>query len=284
MPRPIQRVALAFLALESSALSRTDGFTCSSRTAVASRECSPATHGESQSFLGEPIGETMEQQQHPWQHDVKAVDVVDRLDGEGGILSELFGAAGTRDNFFGSIIGRRVAHFPRSEMELDSPVNGIKLSCLYETNDWTSLRIRGSREQLDKSTMSYESMLEYLDGGGSVVIPISPSDYLHEFKTKIENELDIADTSMNVYHSGPSAVALNIHYDAYPVLVLQLCGEKEWIIQNDAFGDPIKDVNSWKNITMKEGDVLYIPKGIYHAATTKEGFNSTTHVTIGLLS
>ena len=169
-------------------------------------------------------------------------------------------------------------------MELDSPINGINLSCLYETNEWISLRIRGSRDQLDKSTMSYESMLQYLDGGGSVVIPIIPSDYLHESKKKIEIELDIADTSMNVYHSGPSAVALNVHYDSYPVVVLQLSGEKEWIIQNDAFGGTTKDINSWKNITMKEGDVLYIPKGIYHAATTKEGFNSTTHVTIGLTS
>lgn len=266
-PLPIQRVVLAFLALELSAPSRTDGFSCSSSsTAVASI------------FLGNPIGETMEQQQH----EVKTVEIVVRGDGEDGILGQLFGSS--RDKFFQDILGKRVAYFPRSEMERDSPVKGIKLSSLYETNDWISLRIRGSREQLDKSTMCYEQMLEYLDGGGSVVIPISPSDYLHELKMNVENELDIADTSMNVYHSGPSAVALNIHYDAYPVIVLQLSGEKEWIIQNDAFGDSIKDVNTWKNITMKEGDVLYIPKGIYHAATTKEGFNSTTHVTIGLLS
>ena len=275
----IQRVVLAFLALGSSAPSRTDGFTVtcsSSSTAVAG-----TTYEESQSFLGEPIGDTMRQQQDEvWLDAVKRVDM-----GEGGILAELFGSSSARDNFLqGDILGSRVAYFPRSEMELDSPINGINLSCLYETNEWISLRIRGSRDQLDKSTMSYESMLQYLDGGGSVVIPIIPSDYLHESKKKIEIELDIADTSMNVYHSGPSAVALNVHYDSYPVVVLQLSGEKEWIIQNDAFGGTTKDINSWKNITMKEGDVLYIPKGIYHAATTKEGFNSTTHVTIGLTS
>ncbi|EJK56411.1 hypothetical protein THAOC_23703, partial [Thalassiosira oceanica] len=133
-PLPIQRVVLAFLALELSAPSRTDGFSCSSSsTAVASI------------FLGNPIGETMEQQQH----EVKTVEIVVRGDGEDGILGQLFGSS--RDKFFQDILGKRVAYFPRSEMERDSPVKGIKLSSLYETNDWISLRIRGSREQLDKS-------------------------------------------------------------------------------------------------------------------------------------
>ena len=34
---------------------------------------------------------------------------------------------------------------------------------------------------------------------------------------------------------------------------------------------------------MIPGDVLYIPQGIYHAATTAVGFDTTTHVTIGLM-
>ena len=87
---------------------------------------------------------------------------------------------------------------------------------------------------------------------------------------------------MNVYHSGTRAVALNIHYDAYDVLVLQLQGEKEWMIQGDNFGEKLGDITKWENVTMMAGDLLYLPQGVFHAATTAEGFDTTTHVTIGL--
>ena len=109
-----------------------------------------------------------------------------------------------------------------------------------------------------------------------MVIPITPDDYLAPFKEKIELSLG-GNVSMNIYHSGPSAVALNRHYDKYDVLVLQIEGEKEWEIAatEDEKGE-------WFNTTMVPGDLLYIPKGIWHAATTASGFDSTNHVTIGL--
>lgn len=139
---------------------------------------------------------------------------------------------------------------------------------------------------LDKERMSYEEMTGYIQGGGSIIIPITPDDYLFPFKLQIERALGVKEkdgTTKNIYHSGPSAVALNIHYDAYPVFVLQLDGKKEWTIQDDAFGRHIDDITRWRNVTMTEGDLLYIPKGVFHAATTLEGYDTTTHATIGLL-
>jgi len=100
--------------------------------------------------------------------------------------------------------------------------------------------------------------------GDSALIPL---------KESIEMSLS-REVGINVYHSGPSAVALNRHYDSYDVLVLQIDGEKEWEVCIDNI--------EWTNITMIPGDVLYIPKGIEHAATTAAGFDSTTHATIGL--
>ncbi len=139
---------------------------------------------------------------------------------------------------------------------------------------------------LDKERMSYQQMTGYIQGGGSIIIPITPDDYLFPIKLQIERALGLKEengTTMNIYHSGPSAVALNIHYDAYPVFVLQVEGNKEWIIQDNSFGRPIDDITRWRNVTMTKGDLLYIPKGVCHAATTAKGFNTTTHVTIGLL-
>ena len=246
-------------------------------------------------FVGNDIGQDLVEQQN-----TEHVHVQE--DGEAGILAELFGSTKKRDYFFQHTFGNRVAYFPRSNNphlnvdqqedkqyqneSLDPPISGIDLSSLYDTNEYTSLRKRGSRDLLDKTQMSYDSMTEYIADGGSIVIPVTPNDYLNEVKAQIEHALGVQEdigTSMNIYHSGRSAVALNIHYDAYPVFVLQLEGEKEWIIQNDAFGESVRNITDWKNITMTEGDFMYIPKGVFHAATTAEGYETTTHATIGLL-
>lgn len=240
-------------------------------------------------FVGNEIGADLSQQQN-----VPDLCIQDGNVGE-GILGALFGNAETRDAFFEHAFGRRVAYFPRSEertesnqqqQRLEPPISGIDLPSLYDTNDWISLRKRGSQDMLDKSQMNYRNLTEYVAGGGSIIIPVTPNDYLFPTKLQVERALGVREeigTTMNIYHSGPSAVALNIHYDAYPVFVLQLVGKKEWIIQNDGFGGKLSEISEWKNITMTEGDLLYIPKGVFHAATTAEGYSTTTHATIGIL-
>jgi hypothetical protein len=121
---------------------------------------------------------------------------------------------------------------------------------------------------LDKSKTSYSELSEYISDGGSIVIPITPDDYLFQTKLQIERALGMKDeiSSMNIYHSGPSAVALNIHDD----------------FSTDDYKTNVSP-ESWKNITLTEGDVLYIPKGVLHAATTAVGCDVSTHVTIGLV-
>jgi len=66
------------------------------------------------------------------------------------------------------------------------------------------------------------------------------------------------------------------------VFVLQLEGEKTWTIQADGSAEDLNSITSWRTVTMKEGDLLYVPKGIFHCAKTADGFDVSTHVTIGL--
>lgn len=209
---------------------------------------------------------------------------------ENDILASLFGSNEIRNDFFKNILGRRVAYFPRQctnneqhQQLLKPPMSGFDLSSFYDTNDWISLRKRGSQDMLDKESTSYNDLTDYIAGGGSAIIPVIPGDYLHDTKEQIDHALGVEGefgTSMNIYHSGPSAVALNIHYDAYPVIVLQLEGRKEWIIQNGNFGETVNGITDWRNVTLTEGDLLYIPQGVYHAATGDPEHGST-HVTIG---
>ena len=258
----------------------------------------PATAAEDKSFdefsfLYNDIGEELRQQQT----DIKLPS--DYYTKEDDILASLFGSNEIRNDFFRNTYGHRVAYFPRNlctnnqqhqkhqHQLLKPPIMSgcFDLQSLYNTNDWIQLRKRGSTDILDRNQTTYNDLTEYISGGGSATIPIIPGDYLYDTKVQIEHALGVIEewgTSMNIYHSGPSAVALNLHYDAYPVLVLHLEGKKEWMIQNNNLGClKAKDVTEWRNVTMTAGDLLYIPKGVFHAATG-DRVHGSTHATIGL--
>mmetsp|Transcript_20650 Transcript_20650/g.30364 ORF Transcript_20650/g.30364 Transcript_20650/m.30364 type:complete len:285 (+) Transcript_20650:99-953(+) len=212
--------------------------------------------------------------------DEKCPDVTN-IDTKSDTLSSLLGNAKARDSFFANDFGKN-PFFRRRDCngsDLPPPITGIDIKSLYETNEYISLRIRGSQDFLDKSAMSYADFTAYVDNGSSAVVPIIETDYMYPFMQQMEQVLGQS-LSMNIYHSGPGAVALNKHFDAYDVFVLQLAGEKEWIIQADGEWGKLKSINAWTNITMSVGDVMYLPQGIFHAATG--GQKGSTHVTIGL--
>jgi hypothetical protein len=231
----------------------------------------------------------------------------DDEDHDDDVLSAVFGSCQRRADFLTADLGHNVVRLHREELELASPLDKVKMKDLYDDfGDFTVLRKRGSREFLNKTAMpTYGHLRDYISTGGSAVVSLPPSlegythnssssstasttsKFLLQFKASVEASLQ-RPTNINIYHSGPSASALNRHYDAYDVIVIQLDGEKEWEIQQPQQPQPHGDDDDdddcmiWTNTTLKPGDVLYLPQGIYHAATTVAGFSSTTHATIGL--
>ena len=188
---------------------------------------------------------------------------IKEIDTDNELLISLIGNSDHCDSFFKHDFGTRFVHFSRNDpttSNLPPPLIGIDMKSLYDSNDYIALRIRGSHDLLDKKEMSYTAFTNYVGDGGSAVVPIiHQADYMHDFKIQIEKIFD-QNVSMNVYHSGPKAVALNLHYDAYDVFVLQLQGEKEWTIQADGERKERHTITRWENITMRSGDVLYIPE------------------------
>jgi len=235
------------------------------------------------------------------------------------ILASLFGSHQDRDEFFRKDFGKNVVHVRRETsantiLDLNLPcidMDGrMDMKVLFDSTNYVALRKRGSLNYLDKNQTNYAEFCGYIRDGGSAVIPVAEENALMPFRAAIEEsinhnplrrqqqqQLDNSDEiipdctiGINVYHSGPSAVALNRHFDQYDVIVLHLDGQKDWEIgffEDDHVVDTtdagaLQQVQTWKNQTLAPGDLLYIPKGIYHAATTAEGYESTTHATIGI--
>ncbi|KAK4756159.1 hypothetical protein SAY87_006286 [Trapa incisa] len=100
----------------------------------------------------------------------------------------------------------------------------------------------------------------------------------------------------NLYLTPPNSQGLARHYDDHCVFVCQLVGSKQWKISppqskllprlyeqiSGACLSPTSDgKNSCMQITLKEGDLLYIPRGFIHEAYTNDG-EFSLHLTLAI--
>jgi hypothetical protein len=221
-----------------------------------------------------------------------------------GTLAALFGSHENRDLFFRHYFGTRSpVHIHRSQVKLDcsfllpppkepSPTtmsaatsnnknNHPRLNLiehLFESCPYVTLREDGIPRPVDKSTMTWQAFQELIQQGCSAVIPVVQEKGFQALRASLEACFRKS-VVMTIYHSGPNASALLPHTDSYDVFVLQLEGCKDWeIVQGYA------ETRRETSLTLQPGDVLYIPYNVIHSARASAGYESTTHLTIGLLN
>jgi mannose-6-phosphate isomerase-like protein (cupin superfamily) len=88
------------------------------------------------------------------------------------------------------------------------------------------------------------------------------------FVAQLQDELSHP-VQANAYLTPPDAAGLAEHSDLHDVLAVQLHGVKCWWV--DGLGD----------VTMRPGDVLYVPRGVRHRAETT--IETSLHLTLGII-
>jgi len=101
----------------------------------------------------------------------------------------------------------------------------------------------------------------------------------------------------NAYITPPQSQGFSAHYDVHDVFVLQLSGEKRWVIHEPVLQWPMRD-EPWEaggrrdlvaraaegepalDVVLRPGDCLYLPRGYLHAATALGGVSA--HLTLGV--
>lgn len=117
---------------------------------------------------------------------------------------------------------------------------------------------------------------------------------LAELCAALERSLKLP-VNANVYASPAGPSGFEAHVDEMDVLVLQLRGAKAWTVYEpflpltDAerkFAPPLELLATLPalRLTLRPGDVLYLPRGFPHEAATADGSARSTHVTLGVLS
>ena len=94
----------------------------------------------------------------------------------------------------------------------------------------------------------------------------------------------------NIYLSPRNAQGFKTHYDSHDVFVLQVSGSKHWTLVRHASielplrgqgFDPEKHIPGppTREFTIQAGDVLYCPRGLFHAARATD--EVSLHITLG---
>lgn len=136
----------------------------------------------------------------------------------------------------------------------------------------------------------------FLSAGASLVA--NDMLHMHAPLTRIGRTLSqtfAAQIGANVYCSFKGVRAFGTHFDNHDVLVVHTEGEKVWnLYQSRALNpiDPVADTvetRLWfeknrgpviQEVTMRAGDVLYLPRGWYHDALAGDG--GSLHVTFSI--
>lgn len=117
---------------------------------------------------------------------------------------------------------------------------------------------------------------------------------LGEFARRLSSDLGHP-AQVNAYVTPAQSQGFGAHYDVHDVFVLQLSGEKQWIVHEPVFDVPLPHQPSAAraeavtaraaqepviDTVLRPGDVLYLPRGFLHSAKALGGVSA--HLTIGV--
>jgi cupin superfamily protein len=112
---------------------------------------------------------------------------------------------------------------------------------------------------------------------------------LAEFSRALEARLGHP-VQANAYYTPRRSQGLPVHHDTHDVFVLQVAGEKRWLVYEPALELPLKDQRysaelgepgkPVDDLVLGPGDTLYLPRGWLHEALTSE--SDSLHLTIGV--
>jgi len=160
-------------------------------------------------------------------------------------------------------------------MECNKVVDGVKLKTSPEDGE-----------------IKVEKVKELYDTGSTIQFH-HPHHFITELANKLSELEDFfgSNVGSNLYVTPPKCQGLAPHYDTVDVFVCQVQGSKTWRLHRggEIKEHPIEDSGDLptdeatigpllKEVTLEEGDFLYLPRGTVHYATASE--QGSIHVTI----
>jgi hypothetical protein len=218
------------------------------------------------------------------------------------------------EHFLGEYVGRKPLHIPASG---DGGKAAILTwpdfnRLLGQGSLWTSAHLRLMRNYVAVPPDQYchpvatpqgevlrpwpQKVEVFLSAGASLIANDVLS--IHEPLMRIGETLSrtfAASIGANIYCSFQGVQAFGTHFDNHDVIVIQTGGTKVWNLYESRADNPIENfpdddaTRRWfqqtrgvlmQQVTMRPGDVLYLPRGWYHDALATDG--PSLHVTFAI--
>jgi ribosomal protein L16 Arg81 hydroxylase len=141
-------------------------------------------------------------------------------------------------------------------------------------------------------TADVQRVVEHFEGGATIVVQGLHHHWppLAEFCRGLERSLGHP-VQANSYYTPRGSQGLAVHHDTHDVFVLQISGEKRWLVYEPVFELPLRDQKYKReahgepgppvhDLVLRGGDVLYLPRGWLHEALTSD--TDSLHITVGV--
>lgn len=217
------------------------------------------------------------------------------------------------EEFFADYFGKRYVHLKGDTARTELVMDWAQMShILSMTSVWTPATIKVvldgnhvAAEQYCSSTLAPngqpvlrpdpEKVQGWIRRGASVVL--NDIDELAPGIKAVASELERVTGGLNqanLYFSMRQRQAFGPHFDHHDVFALHCAGEKVWQIYKGREDAPINHpMFNWTDeefrraageidaeITMRPGDMLYLPRGVYHDALASK--NGAQHIAFGV--
>jgi len=153
--------------------------------------------------------------------------------------------------------------------------------------------IRAGQYTYRSGMVDVAKLYQFFADGATIILPQLhtrvPS--LAAFCRALEREFS-SRFQTNIYMTPANAQGFKPHYDTHDVFVLQIAGSKNWQIFEtpvelplsgqhfDSSVHPLGEIT--QSFTLHPGDVLYIPRGLVHDATSNDEIS--LHITTGVMA
>ena len=137
------------------------------------------------------------------------------------------------------------------------------------------------------------AVIRHYQEGATIILPQLhlADEILAKFCRSLESVFS-SHVQTNIYLTPGSSQGFNTHFDDHDVFVIQLSGTKKWRLYQKPIDNPYrgesfntKDYKAGelqKEFELKEGECVYIPRGLMHDAISV-GEKASLHITVGLI-
>ncbi|MFZ5844388.1 MAG: cupin domain-containing protein [Pseudomonadota bacterium] len=220
-----------------------------------------------------------------------------RLDGFAGLIAPL-----TVEQFFSEYWERKAFYLPRNRegyfdsllsLEQLDEIIGSRVLRQPDIRLAKSGRVFKFEEFAKDSVANRNAVLQEFSAGATIILEHLNRHHLPlgQLLTQCEADLHIPFRA-NVYLTPANSQGFSPHWDTHDVLVLQVAGSKQWSVYDSPLRLPheeqkyspdwVKQASLIRDVTMRPGDVLFLPRGYIHSAKCTDELS--LHITIGMRS